>query len=315
MRHRTNTNGQTANDALPRDDSACQRILQAADYYQILGVARGSDDAAIKKEFRLRAREVHPDKNSSSLAEEAFKRLQKAYEVLSDSSARTRYDYYGEEKAQPTYQHQPRYYAHRHHYRYADDEPDIHIGVLLRAMLLPLLLGTMVTIGVPLMFDPTRNFEHSKKTAEQKPTPEAFTHLTKFNADATCGSISKKMCVVLLTKPKGISKTEADLLKTLRNDAKEIKNSRGQALPFAWATAPAVGRWSSLLPATASLPWVVVLKPSKVGLRVAAMPVPREGAKKKGRLSAGVPRLLQAIAAGEAKFDSASGTVSSLFAR
>jgi molecular chaperone DnaJ len=66
------------------------------DYYEVLGVGRGADDAAIKKAFRRLARELHPDVNSHDPdAEEKFKEAAEAYEVLSDTDRRTTYDRYG----------------------------------------------------------------------------------------------------------------------------------------------------------------------------------------------------------------------------
>jgi molecular chaperone DnaJ len=66
------------------------------DYYDVLGVARGADDAEIKKAFRRLARELHPDVNTDDpAAEEKFKEAAEAYEVLSDSDRRATYDRYG----------------------------------------------------------------------------------------------------------------------------------------------------------------------------------------------------------------------------
>jgi curved DNA-binding protein len=66
------------------------------DYYEILGVPRTASDAEIKKAFRKLAREYHPDvaKNKKQ-AEEKFKEINEAYEVLSDASKRKRYDELG----------------------------------------------------------------------------------------------------------------------------------------------------------------------------------------------------------------------------
>src|SRR3954469_14403810 len=66
------------------------------DYYDVLGVSRSADEAAIKKSFRRLARELHPDVNAHDPeAEEKFKEAAEAYEVLSDAERRRTYDAYG----------------------------------------------------------------------------------------------------------------------------------------------------------------------------------------------------------------------------
>src|SRR3954454_9671927 len=66
------------------------------DYYDVLGVPRDADDAAIKKSFRRLARELHPDVNAHDPdAEDKFKEAAEAYEVLSDAQRRQTYDAYG----------------------------------------------------------------------------------------------------------------------------------------------------------------------------------------------------------------------------
>lgn len=65
------------------------------DYYKILGVVPNSSPEAIKKAFRQQARRYHPDLNpGDKAAEEKFKAIGEAYEVLSDSTKRSRYDQY-----------------------------------------------------------------------------------------------------------------------------------------------------------------------------------------------------------------------------
>src|SRR5882757_2109435 len=66
------------------------------DYYEVLGVPRDADEAAIKKSFRRLARELHPDVNAHDPdAEDKFKEAAEAYEVLSDATRRQTYDAYG----------------------------------------------------------------------------------------------------------------------------------------------------------------------------------------------------------------------------
>ncbi len=69
--------------------------LSYTDYYEVLGVPRDADQDAIRRSYRKLAREYHPDLNSDSDAEERFKELGEAYEVLSDVEKRERYDRLG----------------------------------------------------------------------------------------------------------------------------------------------------------------------------------------------------------------------------
>jgi molecular chaperone DnaJ len=65
------------------------------DYYELLGVGRGASDADIKRAFRNLARELHPDVSEAPNAEERFKEVVEAYEVLSKTETRQLYDRYG----------------------------------------------------------------------------------------------------------------------------------------------------------------------------------------------------------------------------
>lgn len=67
------------------------------DYYKILGIPKTSTDEEIKKAYRKMALKYHPDKNKTIGAEEKFKEVAEAYEVLSDKKKRDIFDKYGED--------------------------------------------------------------------------------------------------------------------------------------------------------------------------------------------------------------------------
>ncbi|XDE63582.1 molecular chaperone DnaJ [Arthrospira platensis BEA 1257B] len=68
----------------------------AGDYYDVLGVSRDADKEEIKRAYRRLARKYHPDVNKEPGAEERFKEINRAYEVLSEPEIRARYDRFGE---------------------------------------------------------------------------------------------------------------------------------------------------------------------------------------------------------------------------
>ncbi|MCH5184896.1 MAG: molecular chaperone DnaJ [Oscillospiraceae bacterium] len=74
------------------------------DYYEVLGINKNADDAEIKKAYRKAAKKYHPDFNPDNKEAEAkFKEINEAYEVLSDSGKRARYDKFGHAGVDPNY--------------------------------------------------------------------------------------------------------------------------------------------------------------------------------------------------------------------
>ena len=65
------------------------------DYYEVLGISRNNTEEDIRKAFRKKAMEFHPDRNQSPDAEAKFKEINEAYQVLSDQNKRSQYDRYG----------------------------------------------------------------------------------------------------------------------------------------------------------------------------------------------------------------------------
>lgn len=74
------------------------------DYYEVLGLKKGASDDEIKKAFRKGAMKYHPDKNpGDKVAEEKFKEINEAYEVLSDPDKKSKYDRFGHAGVDPNY--------------------------------------------------------------------------------------------------------------------------------------------------------------------------------------------------------------------
>ena len=95
-----NLRGCTA--ALPRRTLPHTMAVQFRDYYETLGVSKTATDDEIRKAFRKLARKYHPDVNKDkATAEEKFKQLNEAYEVLGDPEKRKKYDELGANWNQP----------------------------------------------------------------------------------------------------------------------------------------------------------------------------------------------------------------------
>ena len=68
-------------------------MAERPDYYKTLGVGKDASDEEIKKSYRKLARQYHPDRNpGDKQAEERFKEISQAYDVLSDAEKRKQYD-------------------------------------------------------------------------------------------------------------------------------------------------------------------------------------------------------------------------------
>ncbi|XP_041642255.1 dnaJ homolog subfamily B member 1b [Cheilinus undulatus] len=72
-------------------------VKMGKDYYDVLGIKKGASEEDIKKAYRKQALRYHPDKNKSPGAEEKFKEIAEAYDVLSDPKKKDIYDRFGEE--------------------------------------------------------------------------------------------------------------------------------------------------------------------------------------------------------------------------
>lgn len=69
--------------------------MEKRDYYEVLGLQKGATEAEIKKAYRQLAKKYHPDVNKAPDAEEKFKEINEAYEVLSDPQKKANYDQFG----------------------------------------------------------------------------------------------------------------------------------------------------------------------------------------------------------------------------
>ena len=76
-------------------------MSEKRDYYEVLGVSKDADDKELKKAFRSLARKYHPDKNSDRGADDVFKAVSVAFDVLRDPEKRSSYDRFGPNLGRP----------------------------------------------------------------------------------------------------------------------------------------------------------------------------------------------------------------------
>ncbi|XP_076018182.1 dnaJ homolog subfamily B member 5 [Genypterus blacodes] len=98
--HRGDSSGSasSAEGIKSEPEAPCLTIKPAGkDFYKVLGVSADSNEDEIKKAYRKMALKFHPDKNSDADAEDKFKEIAEAYEILTDPKKRSIYDQFGEE--------------------------------------------------------------------------------------------------------------------------------------------------------------------------------------------------------------------------
>uniref|UniRef100_A0A3Q3W1Q7 J domain-containing protein n=1 Tax=Mola mola TaxID=94237 RepID=A0A3Q3W1Q7_MOLML len=97
--HRGDSSGSSSSESSRSEqDVPCLSIKPTGkDFYKVLGVSPESNEDEIKKAYRKLALKFHPDKNSDADAEDKFKEIAEAYEILTDPKRRSIYDQFGEE--------------------------------------------------------------------------------------------------------------------------------------------------------------------------------------------------------------------------
>jgi len=90
--------------------------MEYKDYYKVMGLEKGASQEEIKRAYRKLARKYHPDVSKEANAENKFKEVGEAYEVLKDPAKRAKYDQFGQYWQEPSQAHQQ-----QHHQQYTDD--------------------------------------------------------------------------------------------------------------------------------------------------------------------------------------------------
>ena len=111
----SNTKQNSTNRTKTPEDIECENVINKKDYYEILGVPKTASTDELKKAYKKKAIKFHPDKNKSKKAEEAFKKISQAYQVLNDPEKRKLFDQYGTEE-----EVREKYYQ-QHHQNFYDE--------------------------------------------------------------------------------------------------------------------------------------------------------------------------------------------------
>lgn len=115
--HQQQQRAQLGEDDWEEDWSA----IMGKDYYKILGITKDANEEEIKKAYKKLALKYHPDKNHESNAEEKFKEIAEAYEVLTDKQKRETYDKFGEEGLKRGYGDSGAGQGGTYHFNYGGD--------------------------------------------------------------------------------------------------------------------------------------------------------------------------------------------------
>lgn len=96
------TNSSSRGAYTDEQERGARRILAVSKrcHYEVLGLSKGASSAEIKKSYRKMALKYHPDKNNAPSADDAFKAVNAAFQVLNDATKREQYDQYGHEAAE-----------------------------------------------------------------------------------------------------------------------------------------------------------------------------------------------------------------------